>query len=117
MGNQAGLHLQFVTILRTTSLAPNGYISWVPPDGGWNMNSLEKKIAAVTGAGSGIGRAIALALAGSGARVLVSDLDPDSAGRVAREVEGRGGESRAVKLDVTRKADSQAAVERVVEEW
>ncbi len=81
------------------------------------MNALEKKIAAVTGAGSGIGRAIALALAESGARILVSDLDPESAGRVAGEIEARGGESRALKLDVTRRDEAAAAVDAVVEAW
>jgi NAD(P)-dependent dehydrogenase (short-subunit alcohol dehydrogenase family) len=44
---------------------------------------LEKKFAAVTGAGSGIGRAIALALAAEKARVAVTDVRLEWAERTA----------------------------------
>lgn len=56
---------------------------------------LSGRTALVTGAGSGIGRACAQRLAIAGARVLVVDLHPDSAGRVADEI---GGEAVAVDL-------------------
>lgn len=42
----------------------------------------------VTGAGQGIGAALARALAGRGAQVLVSDLSPDLATRIADEIGG-----------------------------
>jgi NAD(P)-dependent dehydrogenase (short-subunit alcohol dehydrogenase family) len=42
----------------------------------------------VTGAGSGIGAELARRLAAAGARVVVNDLDPDAAARVASEVGG-----------------------------
>jgi NAD(P)-dependent dehydrogenase (short-subunit alcohol dehydrogenase family) len=54
--------------------------------------------AAVTGGGQGIGRAIALALAGAGARVVIGDLDLESAQAVAREI--GPGRASAVQLDV-----------------
>ena len=41
------------------------------------------KVALVTGGGSGIGEACAVTLAGSGAKVVVADVNPDAAKRVA----------------------------------
>ncbi|WP_136443356.1 SDR family NAD(P)-dependent oxidoreductase [Pacificoceanicola onchidii] len=49
---------------------------------------LNARTAIVTGAGQGIGRAIAHALASEGLQVCVSDIDPQSAAKVAQEVGG-----------------------------
>jgi NAD(P)-dependent dehydrogenase (short-subunit alcohol dehydrogenase family) len=50
------------------------------------MGRLAGKVCIVTGAGSGIGRASAHALANEGAKVVVADLDPASARKVAGEI-------------------------------
>ncbi len=78
---------------------------------------LRGRVAAVTGAGTGIGRAIALALASEGARVAVTDLNPDWAESVASEIRQKGGEAVAYRLDVTRRADAEAVVQAIVERW
>lgn len=49
---------------------------------------LAGKIAVVTGAGAGLGAAIARAVAAQGARVVVSDIDPDTAKNTAAGIEG-----------------------------
>src|SRR5260370_808889 len=65
------------------------------------MNTLNGKIAVVTGAGSGIGRAISLALADAGAHIVVSDMQSRPAAAVADKVGARGVNSIAVTTDVS----------------
>jgi 3-oxoacyl-[acyl-carrier protein] reductase len=78
--------------------------------GSGSPGALDGRAALVTGAGRGIGAAIAAELAARGARVLVTDRDPDSAEGVAAAIRGRGGEAEAEALDV---ADWQAVHEVV----
>jgi 3-oxoacyl-[acyl-carrier protein] reductase len=61
---------------------------------------LDARVALVTGGGQGIGEAISRRLAAAGARVVVFDLNRESAVRVAHEINGRG-----VCGDVTADAD------------
>jgi 3-oxoacyl-[acyl-carrier protein] reductase len=72
--------------------------------------TLKDKVAIVTGAGQGIGQAIALKLAESGASVVVSDLDEQTALQTARQIAARSGTAKAVKTDV---ADGQQVLHLV----
>ncbi len=67
---------------------------------------VSKAVAVITGAGSGVGRATAHSMARRGARVLVTDIDADRAATVAAEL---GDHGVAVRCDVTRLADLEAA--------
>ncbi len=72
---------------------------------------LKDKTAFVTGAGRGIGRAIALTLAREGARVAVADVMGENAEAVQREIESAGGRALACRVDVTQRAEVEAAAQ------
>jgi NAD(P)-dependent dehydrogenase (short-subunit alcohol dehydrogenase family) len=67
---------------------------------------LSGQVALVTGAGRGIGQAIACAFATAGARVVVADIQVDSAQQTATSI---GDSALAIELDVS-SADSQDRV-------
>lgn len=78
---------------------------------------LSGRVAVVTGAGRGIGEAIARRLAGSGARVCVNDINPDSARAAANAVRAEGGQALDYVVSVDNKMGLQAMFQTVVEEW
>jgi NAD(P)-dependent dehydrogenase (short-subunit alcohol dehydrogenase family) len=65
------------------------------------MAELSGNVAVITGAGSGIGRSTALLLARMGAKVHVTDVDPDRVRGVADEIGASGGAAQSHQLDVT----------------
>jgi NAD(P)-dependent dehydrogenase (short-subunit alcohol dehydrogenase family) len=73
--------------------------------------SLENRAAIVTGAGRGAGEALALALAAQGAKVCVSDLNPDRASRVAHQIEIAGGAAFAMQADISNKFQVASLIE------
>lgn len=76
---------------------------------------LENLVVAVTGGGQGIGRAMALRLAQEGAHLAIADTNEETAKGVAGEIAALGRRSLAVPTDVSRKAECERMVERIVE--
>ena len=74
-------------------------------------------VAIVTGAGRGMGRAVALRLAQGGARVVVNDLDAETADRTAFDIREAGHEALAVQADVSLSQDVQRMVTRALEQY
>lgn len=77
------------------------------------------KVALVTGAGSqvGFGKEVALTLAREGcAAVVVTDV-VDDVNKTAEEIKQIGSKSMAIKADITKKADVEAMVKKVIDEY
>jgi len=78
---------------------------------------LEGQVAIITGSGRGIGAAAAKHFAHEGAKVVVSDLDPDPANATLEEIRKAGGEGIAVPGDVTNPAFPNAIMEATVKAY
>lgn len=76
------------------------------------MGELQGRVALITGAAAGFGEAIARRFVAEGAMVLVADLEGARAQDVATSL---GASARAVRCDVSRRADVDAAVAACVD--
>ncbi|HEX7004432.1 MAG TPA: SDR family oxidoreductase [Trueperaceae bacterium] len=81
------------------------------------MNGIEGRSALVTGGGSGLGAETSRVLAASGAHVLVADLDPQAAEKVAASLRDCPGEAAAIRLDVSDPESAREAVEAAEERF
>jgi len=77
------------------------------------MDSLNGKVAVVTGAASGIGKEIALTLARAGATIAIADLNQAGADTVAKEIEQAGGKAMGVAMDVTSEDAVNQGIDKV----
>ena len=78
---------------------------------------MQNKVAIVTGGGSGLGEAIGKALARKGVRVVLSDINEESAGRVAREITAAGGIASTAQQDVASPEDSEKVVTHALDTY
>ncbi len=74
----------------------------------------QDKVVVVTGSARGIGRTAAAMLAAGGARVVVTDIDPDAVRAAAAEI---GGETVAHAGDITKDGVPEALIETAIESF
>jgi 3-oxoacyl-[acyl-carrier protein] reductase len=78
------------------------------------MAGVEGRVALITGASQGIGRACALVLAEAGSRVAVCARNHEKLEQLANEINGKGGEAVAFRIDVGKEEEIQAGVKAVI---
>src|SRR5690554_184181 len=87
---------------------------------------LENNVVIITGAANGLGKTYAIEFAKRGAQVVVCDLAPQTSTdngalspvqRVATEIESFGGKALALHADVTKPAEVNAMVKKVIDTW
>jgi 3-hydroxybutyrate dehydrogenase len=78
---------------------------------------LKDKVAIVTGAASGIGKDIACVYARAGAKVVIADLNIESARATAAELEQDGTAAFAVGMDVSDEGQVDAGIAQVAEKF
>ena len=81
------------------------------------MGSLTNQVAIVTGGAQGIGGATSRRLAESGAKILIADMDVETAQVNIERIRNAGGVAEVIETDVSRRDDIEAMVNRAVELW
>ena len=81
------------------------------------MVGVAGRVALVTGASQGIGRACALALAEGGAAVALMARNEEKLAAVAKEIEAKGGQAAAFRMDVGNEDEVKAGVKSALERF
>ena len=79
------------------------------------MGRVQDRVVVVTGGAGGIGAAACRAIAAEGGKVVVADLDPKAARRVAEAIAEDGGAAESVGVDVTDRSQVQAMIRKAVD--
>ena len=78
---------------------------------------LQDKVAVVTGGAKGMGRGIAQKFAKEGCNLVITDLDIDSAQKVANEIESTGRKAVAIQADISNSREVNNLVDVALKEF
>ena len=79
--------------------------------------NIERKVVVITGASSGLGESTARHLAKLGARVVLGARRKDRLDAIVKDIQAAGGESLAVTVDVTNRAEVEGLVKKAVDTY
>jgi len=79
--------------------------------------SFKDQVVLVTGAGRGIGKAIAQRFAAQEAKVIINDINPDTAEATTQEINQAGGQALYLNADVANKMAVQTMHYAILEKW
>lgn len=77
------------------------------------MELLTNRVAVVTGSGRGIGEAIARRLAQSGAKVVITDINMESAQAIADDISANGGHAKSILFNVADFDNIRAKIDEI----
>lgn len=83
----------------------------------YSGNSLEGRVAVITGAAQGIGKAIALELSKRGATVVINDISEKLAEKVVSEIKSNGGEAIAVPADISNFEQAHDLIKAAIDKY
>lgn len=89
----------------------------IPPDYVADLFDIRGRVAAITGGGSGLGRAIAIGFAHAGCEIVLLDVNDAGMAETVQLIEAAGRTATARHVDVTVKAEVEAAAAAVVEQF
>ena len=81
------------------------------------MQSIEGKVAWVTGAGTGIGRGGAVALAGAGAKLILSGRRVPELEATQKQITDAGGEAVVEPLDISKSDAVYAVADKIKDQF
>jgi NAD(P)-dependent dehydrogenase (short-subunit alcohol dehydrogenase family) len=85
--------------------------------GNISLFSLKARVAIITGGGSGIGKGIASCLAQAGADVILAGRRKSVIDEASAEIKAMGRRSMAISTDISKKAEINSLVVKVMEEF
>ncbi len=83
----------------------------------YNLFSLEDKVAIITGSGNGIGKATAKMMASLGAKVMVCDIEEESAEKTVKEIKAEGNIAISTYCDISKIDLIKNTVEKTINEF
>lgn len=81
------------------------------------MKQYVNKVAIVTGGASGIGKSICIYLAQRGTRVIIADQNLEMAQETEQFITSKGGNAKALHLDVSNPVDMKSLIENTVNDY